>query len=290
MIKTDYALPDTIALSATSVGLATATLATTEWSDVSGLRVGYLITTPDGGQALITKEPQHQSPIVDIQIIQPFGNLSYTSGQWTLGVPRGRHVNTYIPSYVGRTLIIPEYLDSLQDTFIDEIQDSITRLRNIRRWDKMDSDYLDLFLQTMGMVINSEQFDLETRRRLINELPAFVEVSGTENFLKYLGFSVGAQFEATQLWTKDYKSFIVEADIPPLEVDDYYPTNHVTLEFDAVVYGAIDPNIISDLFYSLASTPLVLDNIFQSITSDPLVVQGVTTTQVYLDVTSEFIP
>ena len=37
----NYALLDTITFSSTSVGIATVTLSTLNWSEISGLRAGY---------------------------------------------------------------------------------------------------------------------------------------------------------------------------------------------------------------------------------------------------------
>ena len=65
----------------------------------------------------------------------------------------------------------------------------------------MDADYLDAYLQTLGMFFKSEVFDEETRRRFIKELPAFLELSGTRFTFNYLSFVVGALFTATELWT-----------------------------------------------------------------------------------------
>lgn len=272
----DYAPSETLTLSGLGPGFETATLPTIEWSSISGIRAGFRIleNATGGGEALLTQNPQFQSLVVEVQIITPFLSASLAPGAWTLRVSRGRAVGTYVPPHVQTTEVLPDYFASLQDISIDEVQDAVIRLRNLRRWDKMDVEFLDVFLQSMGMFLNTEEFDEETRRRLVKELPTFLEIAGTENFLGYLGFSVGALFTATELYTKDYVDFIREVDIPAPEVNDFYPTNHVDLDFDATIFGVIADKTILDTFYQLASLPLVIQRINQQFISVTLTVIG----------------
>ena len=271
----DYSPPEDLALSAIGPGIVDATL-TTEWSSISGIRKGFRIIedVTGGGEAFVITDPQFQALTVEVQVIKAFTSTTILSANWILRVPRQREVGTYVPPHVQNTEVLPDYFAILQDVSIDEVQDAIIRLRNLRRWDKMDVEFLDVFLQSMGMFLNTEEFDEETRRRLVKELPTFLEISGTENFLSYLGFSVGALFTATELYTKDYKDFVRLPDVPAIEVNDYYPTNHVDLDFDATIFGAIADQVILDTFYQLASLPLVIQRINQQFISVTLFVVG----------------
>lgn len=281
MLVQDYAPNDTITFDSIAIGDTVATLTATEWSSLSGIREGFRILTDDGdGEAVLLRDPQFQSLSVPVRIISPPSGLSFTGGNWSLRVPETKKVVDYVPRHIKNTLIIPEYLESFQEVSIDELNDAIIRLRNLRRWDVMDQEYLAPFLQTLGMFFQYEAFDTETVRRFIKELPFFLELSGTRFFSNYLSFVVGAVFTVTELWSSDYKTFIEESEIPAGQEDLYYPTNHVKLSVDSEQFGTFDPQTIIDLFYTLASVPLVLDSISQTFEAEPLVVSG-TTSGVY---------
>lgn len=248
-----------------------------EWSSISGIRNKFRIMTNDGGLIELSSDPQFRVSSTPVEVLISPLNLYYNSNDWKLRVPATNKVSDYLPRHIKSSLILPEYLDSLQNISIDELHDSIIRLRNLRRWNVMDSDYLDLYLQTMGMYFKSEIFDIETKRRFIKELPAFLELSGTKYTFNYLSFVVGALFEAKHLWSKDYIDFILEEDIPVIDQDLYYPTNHVQLNFDINAFGTLDPRLIIEIFYVLASVPLVLERINQELESNSVNVNTIMT-------------
>lgn len=269
-LVTDYALTEDINFDTTTIGPATVTLSSSTifWSDISGIREGFRFILPNDGLAVVSKDPQFQSSNIEVNITQSLTGTNYVSGDWVLRVPATKEIKDYLPRNVKSTLLLPDYNDSLQNVSIDEIQDAIRRLRNIRRWNIMDKEYLDVFLQTMGMTFKSELFDEETRRRFIKELPTFLQLSGTKFFINYLSFVIGASFIITELWSNDYKDFIERDDIPGGDETGWYPTNHVELEFDANFFGILDVELIIQIFYILASTPLVLQRILQNLTSE----------------------
>lgn len=277
-LVTNFAPAEDLTFSQLAPGEATATLPTTEWSSISGLRAGYRIITDEGtvneGEAYLLSDPEFQSLSISILIIKPISNLTITSGNWGLFVPQTKSIVDYLPRHVKRTLVIPEYLQSLQEITVDPINDAVQRLRNLRRWNVMDSEYLDVFLQTLGLFFKSEQFDTETRRRFIKELPAFLELSGTESGLNYLSFVLGALLTIEHLWSNDYKNFIIRSEIPGGDETGWYPTNHVQLTFDGTVFGSIDIDIIVDTFYVLASLPLVLQRVNQLLNLPEIEVQS----------------
>ena len=260
----DYSLNDGITFGSTLVGPTTIVLDTLEWSTISGLRTGYrFLLDNEEGEAIVLEDPQFQSSTLSVNIIKPLASTIYSAGNWVLRVPRTKEVKDYLPRNAKNTLILPEYLDSLQDISIDEIHDAIIRLRNLRRWNVMDPEYLDVFLQSLGAVFKSEQFDIETRRRFVKELPAFLELKGTRFYINYISFVIGALFTIDELWSDNYSQFILREDIPGGNEVGWYPTNHVELSFDATIFGIIDTDIIIDLFYIFSSAPLVLQRINQ---------------------------
>lgn len=242
-----------------------------EWSSISGIREGFRILTDDNqGEAVLLQNPQFQSNSVAVNVILSPSSTLFEASDWILRVPSTNPVGDLVPRHIKNSLILPEYFDSLQKVSVDEIQDAAIRLRNIRRWDVVDEEYLDVFLQTLGMFFKSDVFTAETKRRFIKELPAFLELSGTKYTFNYLMFVTGVIFTNDQLWTMDYKDFILEGDIPGGQEDLYYPTNHVQLNSSIESFGVIEPQTIVDIFYILASVPLVLQHVNQILVADLL--------------------
>lgn len=265
----DYAVQEEITFSQTTVGLGTVTLTSGTWDNVSGLRAGYRFLLDSGeGEAILTEDPVFQSGSLEVNILLPLLSLTYPSGDWSLRVPRTKEVKDYLTREIKTTKLLPEYYDSLQNVAIDELHDGITRLRNIRRWNVMDQEYLDVFLQTLGITFQTDEFDIETRRRFVKEFPAFTEISGTRFFLDYLSFTIGAQFTMDHLWSNNYKDFVKREDIPGGDETGWYPTNHIQLNLDTQAFGVISTKLIVDMFYLLASVPLVLDRINQDLLSE----------------------
>ena len=151
-VKTDYAPFEGITFDTTSVGEATATLDNSEWSTLSGIREGYIITTDSGnGKAVITRDVQFQSLSVPIKIIESPTGLSHAAGNWSLFVPETKKIGDYAPRHIKSSLILPEYWNSLQDIFIDEIfyypywktSSSVTpKARAILKASSIDGTYL----------------------------------------------------------------------------------------------------------------------------------------------------
>jgi hypothetical protein len=269
-LKTDYATPVALYFSQASPGEAIATLDTGDWSSISGLRAGYRIFISDTHFVDIIEDPRLQSADIKVNILDTLPGVSILSGDWQVYVPSTRSVVEYLPRHVKNTLILPEYFDTFQQQFLDELHDSAMRLRNLRRWDVMDQEYLDVFLQTMGMFFKSEAFDVETKRRFVKELPKFLEISGTQFFSNYLSFVAGADFTPYPLWSNDYSNFIKREEIPGGDETGWYPTNHVQLDFSALAYGTLDPNLVIKIFYVLASAPLVVERIEQTFDSETI--------------------
>lgn len=272
----DYSTASDITFGATTVGPTTVTLSTGVWSDISGLRKGYrfLVDPDDSGEVIILDDPAFQSDTLNVNIIKPLLSTNYTLGNWTLRVPRTKEVKDYLPRREQNTLLLPDYMDSLQNVAIDELHDAITRLRNIRRWNVMDPEFLDVFLQTLGLVFQTDQFDIETRRRFVKELPTFLELSGTKFYINYLNLVLDSLFELDHLWSNNYIDFIPRADIPGGNEEGWYPTNHVKLTVDASLFGVLNPQTVIDLFYILSSVPLVLQALEQVLTFPDIEVQS----------------
>ena len=275
MLVQDYSTTSDITFGATVVGPTTVTLSTGVWSDISGIRAGYRFLVDDEeGEAFILNDPAYESTELEVLIIKPLLSTAYTAGNWTLRVPRTKEVKDYLPRREKTTLILPDYMDSLQNVSIDELHDAAIRLRNLRRWDVMDKEFLEPFLQSLGLVFQTDEFDTETVRRFIKEVPSFLELSGTKFYINYLSLVLDTIFELDHLWSNDYIQFIPRADIPGGNEEGWYPTNHVRLTIDAGLFGIIDAQTVIDLFYILSSVPLVLQTLEQVVPLPDIEVQS----------------
>lgn len=288
----NYATISDIVFGDTSIGPTTVTLTTGVWSDISGIRKGYrfLVDLEDSGEAIILDDPAFESNVLNVNIIKPLLSTTYVTGEWALRVPRTKEVKDYLPRREKTTLILPDYLDSLQNVSIDELHDAIIRLRNIRVWNVMDPEFLEVFLQTLGLVFQTEEFSVETRRRFVKELPSFLELSGTKFYLNYLNLVTDALFTIGHLWTNDYIEFVEREDIPGGNEEGWYPTNHVDLTVDATLFGIFSPKLVIDLFYILSSVPLVLQRITQKLSFPDIDIQSpslITSTEysTFIDIT-----
>jgi hypothetical protein len=264
MLVQDYSTASDITFGATAVGPTTVTLTSGVWSDISGIRAGYRFLVDDeAGEAFILDDPAYESTELNVIIIKPLLSTTYTSGNWALRVPRTKEVKDYLPRRERTTLILPDYMDSLQNVSIDELHDAAIRLRNIRRWNVMDPEYLEVFLQSLGLVFQTDEFDTETIRRFVKELPTFLELSGTKFYINYLGLVLNSVFTLDHLWSNNYIDFIPRDDIPGGNEEGWYPTNHVRLTVDAGLFGVLDTQTVVDLFYTLSSVPLVVQSLEQ---------------------------
>lgn len=272
----NYATTSDITFGTSAVGPTTVTLTTGAWSDISGVRAGYrfLVDPDDTGEAFILDDPQFKSNELNVIIIKPLLSTTYISGDWALRVPRTKEVKDYLPKREKTTLILPDYMDSLQNVSIDELHDAIVRLKNIRRWNVMDPEYLEVFLQSLGLVFQTDEFDTETTRRFVKELPTFLELSGTKFYINYLNLVLDSLFQLDHLWSNDYIEFVKRDEIPGGDEEGWYPTNHVRLTVDAGLFGIIDTQTVIDLFYILSSVPLVLQTLEQILPLPDIEVQS----------------
>lgn len=97
----------------------------------------------------------------------------------------------------------------------------------------------------------------------------YAETKGTQGWQDFLGFCVNANFQVKSLWTRDYKDFIVEGEpgigFAVYDGGDWYPTTHVTLEYDPTAFNTLSNKEIGDFFYYFANINLLLQFITLSI-------------------------
>lgn len=254
----------------------------------NGLRKGVrIVDTDNGGIVEITSVDANGFNVKGIvtsawaSVVRP-GYVGLTKGNqvgwvyedssnWEILVPRALNSKKYLPFNMRTKKFFPEIISAYDEEVIDEVRDGIHRVRNLRDWRTMDSDYLGQAIRNLGLTIATDQYSEDVKRRIVRDFKTFIEIAGTEQYTDLLGFVVGGVLRSEPLWTSDYVDFIRKDEIPSGQESDYYPTNHVTLIYDATKFSNLSDRELRDVFYILASLVLVLENIIQE-TVSPLTV------------------
>ena len=215
------------------------------WSDFDNsnyIRKGTRITTSDGGLAVVIVDPQYQSNILSVLMINPFFQSSYSDPDVSLLLPVEADPVKYIPNpFRYQTRVLPDYFAIVRETVLNDITDAIVRLGNLRRWDKCDSEFLNLAIQEIGGFFDTVMFDDEAKRRILLELPNFYTYNITEKYILFLSFLMNTYFRITPLWTNDYKNFIAE---PITNTTSVYSSSFgpVTISYKTLIGNALDSN------------------------------------------------
>jgi hypothetical protein len=260
-------LYSTLTLGSTHPGITTATLNPGNWTDVKGVRPGFRITAPSetglgDTVAVVLEEPQYLSQTVQVRIISEFAEISMPPNGWLLLVPEGTNFNDeiYTPGYFRSSNLLSAYMEDFKKLVVQDSQYITERASDFRKWDKIDREFLNPLALTMGLDIDIDRYDVETKRRAIHEWIPFCQYAETEHFVQFLGYTLNITLDIDHLWTNDYKSFVKRT--PNITYPAYYPTNHVALSFDLLQFDIENQATITyiyKLFYYLASVPLVLE-------------------------------
>src|SRR5206468_53136 len=118
--------------------------------------------------------------------------------------------------------------------------DAIVRLGNLRRWDKVDSEFLNDAIKEIGGFFDTVMFDDEAKRRILLELPNFYTYNITEKYILFLSFLMNTYFRVTNLWTNDYRNFIPLPIINNTSIATDFRT--ITIPYRTLIKNALDPN------------------------------------------------
>jgi hypothetical protein len=279
-----------IALSQITRGEAVAKIVGLRWSNFKGLQTGFRIvsgTYPYESVAVFLEDPQFKSDTVRVNITVPFETDFLEPAKWRFDSPEGTDFNQDVntPNYFRESDILSTLMKDMRKFVVQDSQYLTSRTSDLRKWDRIDPDFLGPLGQTMGMSIRMDRFDDEARRRAVHEWIQFCEYAGTEAFMGFGGYVLDTIFTLDHLWTNDYRNFV------PYEFVDnssYYPTNHVSLRYDANLFdinNSDDLRYVYDLFYKLASVPLVLEAVYSfNLDKTNIWIQGIDYEQEYAPV------
>ena len=79
--------------------------------------------------------------------IQNANRTLYKTKEYYLVVPECKKIIDYLSDFDKKTKLIPEVLEVFQRVLLDEFQDEVKRLRNIRNISKVDSVHIDKLLK-----------------------------------------------------------------------------------------------------------------------------------------------
>ena len=148
---------------------------------IDNVRPGFIIKEIDGyGEAIIV-DTSFESMEVKVLLIQPFPKSSYLTSEYYVQVPEVRSIVEYLAEFDRKYTFLPEILSIFQRLLLDEIQDTIQRLREARSISRVDSVHINKLIGLLGFDINIKQLNKKQRRELLEELNEFYRIAGTRN-------------------------------------------------------------------------------------------------------------
>ncbi|MBO4622543.1 MAG: hypothetical protein J5691_01515 [Bacilli bacterium] len=146
---------------------------------IDNLRPGFIIRETDAYGQLIIVDDTFESQELKCITAQKFRYSSYQKDKYYLEVPSYTSITKYLAEYDNKYTFIPEILLIFQRMLLDELNDSIQRLRDMRNIHKVDSVNIDNLLKLLGFNANIKTLNVKQRRELLEELNEFHRVVGT---------------------------------------------------------------------------------------------------------------
>lgn len=144
-------------------------------------REGMFIKEVDGYGELIIIDNNFETRSLKCKAVQTFKQITYTADEYYLEVPKATSIVKYLAEYDKKFTFLPEILEIFQRMLLDEIQDSIDRLRDIRSISKVDSVNINKLLSLLGFNLNIKELTIKQRRELLEELTEFYRRVGTRD-------------------------------------------------------------------------------------------------------------
>lgn len=190
-----------------------------------------------------------------------------------------------LPPYLAGVPIWDDFVSAIDDVWGPNIDTPIANLQKLRQLympssgteakvqarQMLDTTDFDIFekeilvkqVNLLGMIIsNTALVNEDDLQRIFRNLGHFWFSKGLFNFVDFIGFCLNAIVGINNLWTNNYRDFIYEDEVPVngklWEGGTYYPTTHVTLEFDGTKFSGISIETLIRFFYEFANYNLVL--------------------------------
>lgn len=148
---------------------------------VDNIRYGFILKEVNGyGEAIIT-DTSFETRTIKGLIVQNFNKNTYDKTEFYFEVPEYTNIVKYLAEYDTKYTFLPEILTVFQRLVLDEIQDTIQRLRDSRSIYKVDSVSINKLLGLLGSNLNIKTLNKKQRRELLEELNEFYRIAGTRD-------------------------------------------------------------------------------------------------------------
>ncbi len=149
---------------------------------VDNIREGFILKSNgeyDSGEAIIV-DTDFEKRVIKAISVAPFSKTVYQHTEYHFEVPRCKSIVDYLAKFDQDTVLLPEILTIFQRVILDEINDSIQRIRDSRSLDRVDSKTIYGLFGFLGMDITINNLSLRQRRELLAELNNFYARVGTK--------------------------------------------------------------------------------------------------------------
>ena len=105
--------------------------------------------------AVVLQDPHYLDDTIQIQIIDPFTELTLYIGNWHIDIPEGTDFNEpqYTPNYFRLSDLLSAVMKDFKNFVVEPVQYQTQRMQDFRKWDKIDLGFLGPLARTMGMNI-----------------------------------------------------------------------------------------------------------------------------------------
>lgn len=203
---------------------------------------------------------------------------------------------TLLPGYLKETSFFTDLFDSVDKVFDDKVYGAANAVKNLRNmwvsnpeleqkiidgdsmislddWTIPDKNTVVKQLGLLGLQLGKSASLFSTHNYLAfcRFIGQYWFEKGTANFMDFINFCCGTQYEISNLWTKDYINFYKEGDseigTPVWEGGEWYPTTHIS--FVSIDNYNSDITLLSVLFNEISNYNLVLKSVEQVINLKP---------------------
>jgi hypothetical protein len=116
---------------------------------------------------------------------------------------------------------------------------------------------------------NSDMITEEQYARLLRNISRYWYSKGTGSLANFISYIFNSKVSIDQLWTKDYKKFVVPTELNSIEGEfktimeggPWYPTSHVRVSYDPTVLTSVSVENLVALVYELGSYTMVVNNV-----------------------------
>ena len=148
---------------------------------IDNIRPGFIIKEKDRTGELLIVDSNFETTQIKCLAIQRFGSSTYTKSEYYVEVPQYTSITKYLAEFDQKFTFIPEILEIFQRLLLDEINDSIQRIRDIRNIHKVDSENINKLISLLGFNLNIKTLTKKQRMELLEELNEFYRRAGTRN-------------------------------------------------------------------------------------------------------------